>query len=244
MKFSLICLLAGLCLVSVSVNLLYKILNEKLVLLHILLFQANIEVSTSVEDDFDLDYEYSASDLAEDITADVDPYVIPWLGIYFVIRKALSAIKGVKCTVKEVVIIKNAAQAFIDDIQLCGDDVNAKAKQLNETCKNIITTANNIINVNETICGSTSTATSATTLNLEDDVMEPALHKTKIKCFFKLLGKTLKLKNQIRRAIRLIKQIPKVPGKTNECVSTAADNLGNVFNQFPSKVKYCSKLLH
>ncbi|XP_037812291.1 uncharacterized protein LOC119604030 [Lucilia sericata] len=221
MKYSLIFLLCGLCLVVVS---------------------ANIEVASSIEDDFDLDYEYIANDIAEDVTAEIDPQVIPWLGIYFIIRKALTAIKGVKCTVKEVVSIKNAAQQFLDEIELCGDDVNAKAQQLIETCKNIIVTANNIISVNVTTCGGTSTST--TSPKAEDDVMEPAVQKTKINCFFKLLGKTLKLKNQIRRAIHLIKQIPKVPGTANECVNTAAQNLGNVFNQFPSKVKYCSSLLH
>ncbi|XP_065364827.1 uncharacterized protein LOC135957912 [Calliphora vicina] len=220
MKYSLIVLLCGLCLVA-----------------------ANIELSSSIEDEFDdLDYEYMANDIAEDIPVDVDPYVIPWLGIYFIIHKALTGIKGVKCTVKEVVSIKNAAQTFLDEIQLCGDDVNAKAQQLITTCENIIVTSNNIINVNENICGGTSTST--TTLESDDDIMEAVVQKTKINCFFKLLGKTMKLKYQIRRAIRLIRQIPKVPGEANECVNTAAENLGNVFNQFPSKVKYCSKLLN
>lgn len=192
-----------------------------------------------------MDYEYIANDIAEDVTADIDPQVIPWLGIYFIIRKALTFVKGVKCTLKEVVAIKNAAQTFLVDVQQCGDDVNAKAQKLIETCKNIVTTANNIINVNETVCGGTSTSTDATTFDLEDkDYMEAVVSKTKINCFFKLLGKTLKLKNQIRRAISLIKQIPKVPGQANECVNTAAKNLGDVFNKFPSKVKYCSKLGH
>ncbi|XP_023294691.2 uncharacterized protein LOC111677734 [Lucilia cuprina] len=222
MKYSLIFLLCGLCLVAVS---------------------ANIEVASSSEEDFDLDYEYVANDIAEDVSTEIDPQFIPWLGIYFIIHKALTGIKGVKCTVKEVVSIKTAAQQFLDEIELCGDDVNAKAQQLIETCKNIVVTANNIINVNINACGATPPST--TTFDVEDeDVMEPAVQKTKISCFFKLLGKTLKLKNQIRRAIRLIRQIPKVPGTANECVNTAAQNLGNVFNQFPSKVKYCSKLFH
>ncbi|KAI8124293.1 hypothetical protein CVS40_5339 [Lucilia cuprina] len=213
MKYSLIFLLCGLCLVAVS---------------------ANIEVASSSEEDFDLDYEYVANDIAEDVSTEIDPQFIPWLGIYFIIHKALTGIKGVKCTVKEVVSIKTAAQQFLDEIELCGDDVNAKAQQLIETCKNIVVTANNIINVNVNACGATPPST--TTFDAEnEDVMEPAVQKTKISCFFKLLGKTLKLKNQIRRAIRLIRQIPKVPGTANECVNTAAQNLGNVFNQFPSK---------
>ncbi|XP_065363116.1 uncharacterized protein LOC135956515 [Calliphora vicina] len=215
MKFSLIVLLAGLCLVAVS---------------------ANIEVSSSLENELDNDYEYVANDVAEDVT-DIEEY-ISWFGIYFVIRKAISFVKGVKCTVKEVYEIKGAAETFLDDIQQCGDDVNAKVQKLITTCKNIVTTSTNIINVNENICGNTS----ATTFDADDVAVDTLRSKTPVKCFFKLLGKTLKLKNQIKTAIRLIKKIPKVPGEANECANTAAQDLGSVLNEFPGNVKYCSKL--
>ncbi|KAM7350058.1 uncharacterized protein ACRADG_008740 [Cochliomyia hominivorax] len=215
MKFSLIILLAGLCLMAVS---------------------ANIEVSTFVEDLDENDYDYNPNDVAEDVT-DIDEYV-SWFGIYFIIRMALSFIKGVKCTVKEVYEIKGAAETFLEDIQQCGDDVNAKVQKLITTCKNIVITSSNIININESVCGNSAPETT----DFDDDPTVATFKgKTHIKCFFKLLGKTLKLKNQVKSAIRLIKQIPKVPGEANNCVNTAVQHLGSVFNQFPASVKYCSK---
>lgn len=182
------------------------------------------------------DNEFIADDLAKDVT-DVESYAtVSWMGIFFVIQKALSAVKGVKCTVKEVVAIESAAQTFLNDVQLCGDDnINSKTQKLIATCKNIVTNANNIININETVCGGTSTTDS------DDGLVETYATKTKFNCFFKLFGKTLKLKSQIRHAIYLINQITKATGQANECVNAAATNLGNVFYQFPTKVKYCSK---
>ncbi|TMW45684.1 hypothetical protein DOY81_009234, partial [Sarcophaga bullata] len=220
MKLSLFCLLAGLCLVT-----------------------ANAVQSSSTEDEYEEMYdgidELIANDLADDIT-DIESHVtVSWLGIFFIIQKALSAVKGVKCTVKEVVEIESAAQTFLNDVQACGEDnINSKAQKLIATCKNIVTNAGNIISINESVCSGTSTVTT----NAENASIDAFTVNTKISCFFKLFGKTLKLKNQIRHAIYLISQIPKVTGQANECVNTAAADLGTVFYQFPTKVKYCSKL--
>ena len=183
--------------------------------------------------------ELIANDLADDIT-DIESHVtVSWLGIFFIIQKALSAVKGVKCTVKEVVEIESAAQTFLNDVQACGDvNINSKAQKLIATCKSIVTNAGNIININESaVCGGSSTVAT----NAENVAVEAFTVNTKISCFFKLFGKTLKLKNQIRHAIYLISQIPKVTAQANECVNAAAANLGSVFYQFPTKVKYCSK---
>lgn len=158
--------------------------------------------------------------------------------MYFVIRKALSVIRGVKCTVKEVDDIQEASQTFLDDVKQCEGNVTAKVQKLITTCENIITTSDNINQINDNICHSPSYTT--------ETGIEPATilkTKTPFKCFFKLLGKTLKLKNQIRRAISLIKVINKLPGQ-NVCVSSAVKDLGSVFNQFTANVQYCSKLFH
>ena len=195
-----------------------------------------------MEDEYEEMYadidELIANDLADDIT-DIESHVtVSWFGIFFIIQKALSVVKGVKCTVKEVVDIESAAQTFLNDIQACDDDnINSKVQKLITTCKNIVTNAGNIININESVCGGSSTVAT----NAENVSVETFAGKTKIGCFFKLFGKTLKLKNQIRHAISLISQISKVSGQDNECVNTAVANLGSVFYQFPTKVKYCSK---
>ncbi|TMW46924.1 hypothetical protein DOY81_008005, partial [Sarcophaga bullata] len=226
MKLFIVCLAAAcLCFVAVS---------------------ANVDVasssSSSIEDDNSpTDYEYIAHELAEDITdTDVDVY-IPWAGIYFVIQKALSFIRGVKCTVGEVYEIKDASVTFLNDINQCGNDLNAKVLKLVTTCQNIVNTAGSIIGVNESVCGNTNGNESEPN-NTESETVEMLAVRTPIKCFFKLFAKTIKLKNQIKSAILLIKQIPKVPGQTNQCVNTAVQNLGYVFNAFPGNVKYCSSL--
>ena len=109
------------------------------------------------------------------------------------------------------------------------------------TCQNIVNTAGSIIGVNESVCGN-GNGNNPDASNTEAETVEMLAVRTPIKCFFNLFAKTIKLKNQIRSAIRLIKQIPKVPGQTNQCVNTAVQNLGTVFNAFPGNVKYCSSL--
>ena len=207
------------------------------------LWQANVDVSSSSasieDDDSPTDYEYIAHDLTEDITdTEVDEF-ISWTGIYFIIHKALSVIRGVKCTVGEVYEIKDASVTFLTDIKQCGNDLNAKVLKLVTTCQNIVNTTGSIIAVNENVCGKRNNPDAS---NTEAETVEMLAVKTSIKCFFKLFTKTIKLKNQIRSAIRLIKLIPKVPGQTNQCVNTTVQNLGNVFNAFPGNVKYCSSL--
>uniref|UniRef100_A0A1I8MFF6 Uncharacterized protein n=1 Tax=Musca domestica TaxID=7370 RepID=A0A1I8MFF6_MUSDO len=214
MKLALIAFVAGLCLVAVN---------------------ANAELAAPMEE---LNYEYIANDIADDVV-DIEAQ-ISWFGIYFVIHKALTTLKGVKCTVKEVYAIRDAAQTFLNDVQACGGEVSKKLQSLINTCKNILSTANDIIHVNENICGNASTDSSD---GDSDDVTAETLSvKTGWNCFWKLLFKTMSLKNQVRHAIYLIKHIPAIPGEAGDCVNTALSNLANVFNQFPSNVKTCSKL--
>ncbi|XP_073831699.1 uncharacterized protein [Musca autumnalis] len=213
MKVALIALLAGLCLVAVN---------------------ANVELPSPMEE---IDFEYIANDIAED-NMDIDAQV-SWIGLYFVLHKALTTLKGVNCTIKEVYVIRDAAQAFVSNVQACGGEVSKKLQNLIDACNNIISTANDIIHVNENICGNTTT---------DDDSTDAAVattlsSKTAWKCFWKLLFKTMDLKNQVKHAIYLIKHIPSVPGETGDCVNTAVSTLGDAFNQFPTNVKTCSKLV-
>lgn len=186
----------------------------------------------------EIDFEYLANDIAEDVM-DIDAQA-SWFGIYFVIHKALTTLKGVNCTIKETLAIRDAAQQFVTDVQNCGGEVSKKLQQLIDTCNDIISTANDILNVNENICGNTSDDDDTTTD--ADAAISPLKSKTPWKCFWKLFSTTLHLKNQVKNAISLIKKIPSVPGDTGDCVNTAVDTLANVFNAFPTNVKTCSKL--
>uniref|UniRef100_A0A1I8NRZ1 Protein TsetseEP domain-containing protein n=1 Tax=Stomoxys calcitrans TaxID=35570 RepID=A0A1I8NRZ1_STOCA len=208
MKFTLFALLAVLCLVSV---------------------RANVEITATIEE---VDFEYIAKNVAEDVV-DIDTQV-SWFGIYFVIHKALTTLKGVNCTIKEVYAIKAAAQNFVADVQACGGEVSKKLQQLIDTCNDIISTSNDIIHLNENICGNSA--------DQDTSAVSPQKTTTPWKCFWKLLSKTLQLKGQVKKAIRLIRQIPSVPGDAGTCVNNALDTLSSAFNQFPSNVKTCSKL--
>ncbi|XP_075156358.1 uncharacterized protein LOC142229660 [Haematobia irritans] len=210
MKFTIFAVLAGLCLVAVS---------------------ANIELPAPIEE---IDFEFIANDVAQD-TVDIDAQV-SWLGIYFVIHKALTTLKGVNCTIKEVYAIKAAATQFVSDVQACGGDVSKKLQQLIDTCNNIISTSNDIIHLDENVCGDTTSSDDT------DTAVSVQKSTTPWKCFWKLLFKTLQLKNEVKKAINLIKKIPSVPGDAGTCVDNSVNTLSNAFNQFPTNVKTCSKL--
>ncbi|XP_061389890.1 uncharacterized protein LOC133325081 [Musca vetustissima] len=217
MKITLIALIAGLCLVAVN---------------------ASVVVPAPMED---IDFEYIANDVADDVI-DIETQV-SWFGIYFVIHKALTMLKGVNCTIKEVFAIRDAAQKFLNDVQACGGEVSKKLQNLIDTCKSIVSTANDIIHVDENICGNTPVDDVQGTDDDSDVATNPMGNKTGWNCFWKLLFKTMKLKNEVKHAIYLIKHLPAVPGEAGDCVNTAAQDLASVFNQFPSNVKTCSKLV-
>ncbi|XP_061389891.1 uncharacterized protein LOC133325082 [Musca vetustissima] len=218
MKIALIALLAGLSLVAVNASV--------------------MEIPSPLDE---IDFEYIANDIADDVM-DVDTQ--SWAGLYFVIHKVLTTVKGVNCTIKEVIGIRGAALKFLSDIHACGGEVSQKLQNLIDAVNNIISSANDIIHVNENICGNTDSDTTTDSTDGSKDVAATTMiSKTDWNCFWKLLFKTLKLKNQIKHAIYLIKQIPSVPGATGECVTDAANTLSNYFTQFPNRVVECSKLV-
>ncbi|KAI8124208.1 hypothetical protein CVS40_5324, partial [Lucilia cuprina] len=170
---------------------------------------ANI-IQSSPLDNFD--YQFVPNDIAEGIV-EIEPYLVSWSTLNIVIRKALSIILGVKCTVREVLEIKAAALKFIDDIERCGNNVSESVQPLLDTCKNIIVICNDILHVNENICGNS--------LNPE----ETDNSKTPKKCFKKLYKRTVELKDQVKEAITLIRNIT----NTGKCVTEAVRELESVF---------------
>ncbi|XP_037812290.1 uncharacterized protein LOC119604029 [Lucilia sericata] len=193
---------------------------------------ANFILSSPLNNlDSNNDYQFVANDIAEGIV-EIEPYLVSWSTLNIVIRKALSIILGVKCTVREVLEIKEAALKFIDDIERCGNNVTNSVQSLIDACKNIIVICNDILHVNENICGNS--------LNPE----ESDNSTTPRKCFKKLYKRTVELKDQVKEAITLIKNITNVPGDAGKCVTKAVRELESVFIKFPVKIEFCSKLIH
>ncbi|XP_065365337.1 uncharacterized protein LOC135958360 [Calliphora vicina] len=210
MKFCIILLMASSCLMAAS---------------------ANIITSSTLNNELNKDYKFVSNDIAEG-NIGVEPYLISWSTLNIVIRKALSIILGVKCTVREVLEIKEAALKFIDDIEKCGNNVTDSVQTLIDACKTIISLCNDILHVNENICGNST----------KPEESDNA--KTPTKCFKKLYKKTVELKDEVKDAITLIKIITKVPNETGKCVTTAVRDLESVFIKFPVKIEFCSKLIH
>lgn len=154
----------------------------------------------------------------------------PFSGFYWVLKAALRTLKGVNCTIKQVVVIKNATQKFIDDIHGCGADAVNSFKNVITAAQSVIATCNNIIHLNENVCN-----------NDESTNGKPS---TPFTCFVKLFRQLLKLRTQIKNTISAIKKVPSVPGEAAGCTNAAVTDLTNVFTSFPSNVKTCSKLTH
>ena len=155
-----------------------------------------------------------------------------WTNLALVIRKALAIIRGVKCTVREVREIKEAAQKFVDDVERCKNNVTGNVQSLVNACKSIISLCDDIIHANEKICGNTEEPSA------NDD------KKTPKKCYKLLLNQVLELKDQVKDAISLVNVIINLPDETSKCAITAVRDLEKVFILFPIKIEACSKLLH
>ncbi|KAM7348556.1 uncharacterized protein ACRADG_007826 [Cochliomyia hominivorax] len=149
-------------------------------------------------------------------------------GFYWVLKSALRTLKGVNCTIKQVIAVKNATQKFIDDIHSCGADAVNAFKNVITAAQSVIATCNNILHLNENVCN-----------NDESTNGKPS---TPFSCFVKLFRQLLKLRKQIKNTLSAIKKVPAVPSEAAGCANNAVTELTNVFTSFPSFVKTCSKL--
>ncbi|XP_073835711.1 uncharacterized protein [Musca autumnalis] len=224
MKFTVFALIAAFCLVAVSAN----------------ATTGDIILDNELMEEMEL----IAQDLADEIV-EIEPYGV-WTGMYRIIKKALRYMKGLNCTIKEVLEIQTAAQNFINSVQACGGEVNKKVQNLIDACNDILETCKDILGINESICGNSNNADEEETAVADAADIETygvvSDAKTAHKCFVKMVRKVNKLKKQVKRAIKMIKDIKKVPGDTSDCVLDAVNSLEMTFTQFPTNVKSCSKL--
>lgn len=217
MKLTVFVLLASLCLVAVTANAIGDFMIDP--------------------EDVEL-YEYIAQDLAEEIV-EIEPQGL-FTGMYFIMKKALKTLKRLNCTIKEVIDIQIAAHEFITDVYACGGEVNKKVQNLIDACNDIIETCKDILGINESVCGNSveEIAIQSRTWNVVQGAQNG--HK----CFVQMFRKLQTLNKQVKRAVKLIKQIKSVPGDTSKCVLDAVDTLEGYFTRFPSNIKTCSKLVN
>ncbi|XP_005189714.2 uncharacterized protein LOC101890344 [Musca domestica] len=223
MKFTLFALIAGFCLVAVSAN-----------------ATGDIFLKNELMEDMEL----TAQDLADEL-AEIEPYGF-FTGMYTVIKRALRYVKGLNCTIKEVLAIENAAHNFVNSVAACGGQISQKAQNLVNACLDIIETCKAILGINESVCGNSNDAeeTDSDVAAAEDVESYGVVSKLKTshKCFVQMVRKVNKLKKQVKKVISMIKDIKKVPGDTSDCVMAAVNTLETTFTQFPANVKACSKL--
>ncbi|XP_017479955.1 PREDICTED: uncharacterized protein LOC108369369 [Rhagoletis zephyria] len=150
---------------------------------------------------------------------------------YFTLKACLRTLKGVNCTIKEVLSIQAAAVDFLSDINNCNVGAVKSVTALIKQVQAVVTTCDEIINLNSKVCNNEA---------VDDEAV--GNKKTPSKCFSKLLNKLITLKKQVAKTVSLAKKVPSTPGVYADCTKTAVDVLVSVFKAFPSDIKICSKL--
>ncbi|XP_075156416.1 uncharacterized protein LOC142229733 [Haematobia irritans] len=202
MKFAVVALLAALCLASVHANAIgYDVPHPN-------------------------DLEYVPNDLADGVL-DVDNFSI-LSTFYWIARASLKTLKGVNCTIKQVMNIKSITQSFIPSVQACGTDAAADFKNVITSAQSVITTCDNIINLNEQVCNNDESTNGSTS--------------TPSSCFTKLLGQLSTLSSQMKKTQAAIKKVPTIPTDAVTCTNNAVNTLTTAYTNFPTNVKSCSKL--
>ena len=156
---------------------------------------------------------------------------------YLTLIKVLKTLKGLNCTIKEVIAVRNAANQLIDDIKACGGEVSTKVQNLINACIAVVETSEAILGINQSVCGNGD----------ESDIQSRTWHvvsgaQNAHKCFVQIFDNVRKLNSQVKTVVKMIGQIKKVPGDTSQCVLDSIDALTTKFTDFPTNVKACSKL--
>lgn len=147
---------------------------------------------------------------------------------YWYLKAALRTLKGVNCSIKEAINIKDEAEQFLVNIQACGADAVNEFKNVIASTKQVIVICDNIVHLKGKVCNNGESA--------EGKKTSPR------KCTSKLFKQLYQLRNQIIKTEKSVKKLPAVPGDAAYCTNSAANLLIDVFYAYPSAVKNCSKL--
>ncbi|XP_061389886.1 uncharacterized protein LOC133325076 [Musca vetustissima] len=184
MKFAVFALVAALCLVAVNAN------------------------AVGFTDDFPTDF--VPSDFVDDEFVDIEQYHI-FSTFWWITKAALRTLKGVNCSIKQVMKIKDAALNFLPSIHGCGADATKAYANIITTTQNVINTCNAIIQTNEEVCN-----------NDESTNGKPSTPKA---CFTTLLKQFYTLNKQIKAVKTAIKKVPSIPSDAADCANQAVNDL-------------------
>ncbi|XP_064538402.1 uncharacterized protein LOC135428375 [Drosophila montana] len=137
------------------------------------------------------------------------------------LKKVLKTVRGVNCTIKEVIEVLSAATNYVDGIDACGTAVPKDVAAIVNSCKTIISICNDIINLNSKLC---------TTDDPDSSQMSSK------KCFWQLFKAVMKLTRKINTTL---KQIAKLPSDTSSCFLDATNDVKNSFNNFLPNINTC-----
>ncbi|XP_054735437.1 uncharacterized protein LOC129242676 [Anastrepha obliqua] len=173
--------------------------------------------------------EFTPLDFADEIT-DAQSFNILWI-FYFTLKASLRTLKGVNCTIKAVMNLRNVAVDFLDAVKDCNTGALKSFTALISQVQAVVITCNDIIHLNSNVCNNGAL----------DDATD-GNKTTPFKCFIKLINKMITLKGQVSKTISLAKKLPSTPATYAGCAVSTVTDLISVFTQYPSEIKTCSKL--
>ncbi|XP_064554170.1 uncharacterized protein LOC135439378 [Drosophila montana] len=135
------------------------------------------------------------------------------------LKKALTTVRGVNCTIKEVIEVMLATTNYVDAIDACGMAIPKDIAKIVKNCKSIIALCEDIIHLNSTICA-----------DEEDGKM------TSSKCFLGLFEAIMKLSYKINTTLKLI---AKLPADTESCFLDATKEVEQSYNDFLPNIDKC-----
>jgi len=154
-------------------------------------------------------------------------------GVIDALKIALRTLKGLNCTIKEVIEIRAACFKFLAAVENCGTEITGKAQEVVEAVVSIILTCDELIHMNSTICGN------GDPVENDDEVDNVS---TSITCSWTVLNKMMSLVKTIETTTNMIKDLALIPNDANVCFSVASRDLLVAFITFPDNIVQCSKL--
>lgn len=149
--------------------------------------------------------------------------------LWWLLKSILKTLRGVNCSIKGVVNIKQSTEQMLVNFQVCGVETTKQIQAVLDSAQEVLNIANDIIGTNDEICDNPD--------YLADNVDASA--KASSKCVKQLRSKILSLNKQISSTTKLIK---KVPSDAGDCVTNTFSTYQAEIVGFPDFVKSCAKL--
>lgn len=147
--------------------------------------------------------------------------------LWWILKSILKTLRGINCTIKGVVNVKESTEQMFSNFQVCGVETSKQIQAVLDSAQKVISISNDIVNINDNVC------------NNPDYLADvDASQKASSKCVKQLRSKILNLNSQIKTTTKLIK---KVPTNAGDCVTTTFSTYQQSIIGFPDFVKTCAK---